>query len=388
VTDSLHSQRYGRVWLDAFGLDPSLIHGNHGSYGAVPRDIRARQREIQDEVNTNPTGFLRDLYPVRIREAAASVAGLLSGDARDWVFVENATAGMNIVIAGCGLGPGDEVLTSDQVYGAVRKSLARMCARSGASVVEVALPLPLTSSEDLFERITSAVTPRTRLVVLDHISSPSGLVFPVQRLCAHFRDLGITTLVDGAHGPGSVDVDVLEIGADYYTGNMHKWLSAPLGAGVLWCHPDHQARLEPLVVSHGIYDGFNAAFDWPGTRDPSAWLTVPIAIGFYHAQGGGALRARNHAVALAAGHRIAEEFGTVLAAPDDMQASMVAIRLLAEHLRPEECHALQHRMQAEQGAVVAITPASGATWLRLSATIYSEVEDLVEAGRRVFRAMR
>ena len=387
MTDILHSQRYGRVWLDEFGLDPSLIHANHGSYGAVPREIRARQRTIQDEVNANPTGFLRDIYPVRIREAAEAVAGFLGGAARDWVFVENATAGMNIVIAGCGLGPGDEVLTSDQVYGAVRKSLARMCARNGASVVEVALPLPLASSDEVFDRLVSAVIPRTRLVVLDHISSPNGLVFPVLRLCAHFRALGIKTLVDGAHAPGSVDVDVTQIGADYYTGNMHKWLSAPLGAAVLWCHPDYQSGLEPLVVSHGIYDGFNAAFDWPGTRDPSAWLSVPAALAFHHAQGGAELRARNHAVAMVAGRQITEEFGTVLAAPEGMQASMVALRLLAHPLSPPECHAVQHRMQAEQGAVVALNPGGGATWLRLSATLYSEVEDLVEAGRRVFRAM-
>jgi isopenicillin-N epimerase len=211
----------------------------------------------------------------------------------------------------------------------------------------------------------------------------------VAELCAHFRAKGIAVLVDGAHAPGSLDVDVEAIGADYYTGNAHKWLCAPRGAAVMWCRRDRQQGLEPLAASHGVNDGFTAAFDWPGTRDPSAWLSIPAAIDFHEAAGAADLRQRNHDVIVTAAQQLAKKLGTVLAAPPDMLASMAAIRLWPDRpLTGPHCAELQRRMQGEQGVVAAFNTVGGTTWMRLSAAIYTETDDLLEAGRRIWRATR
>ncbi len=381
--------RYGKDRRAEFSLDPGLIHANHGSYGVVPRDIADAQQAIRSQLATNPTGFFRDRYPGLIRAAAAQVAGFLGGSADDWVFVENATAGVSTVLASMDLRPGDEVLITDQTYGAVRKAVAQLCRRTGAQLAEARIRLPVASEAEVVEAVTAAVTERTRLAVLDHVTSPCGLVFPITKLCAHLRERGIPGLVDGAHGPANVDVDVAAIGADFYTGNAHKWLCAPPGAGMLWCRAEHQDRLRPLVISHGYEDGYTNAFDWPGTRDPSAWLCLPAAIDFHENCGGVMLRERNRRTALEAADHLAAEFGTVLAAPLGMQASMAALRLFPDRaLSQNECAQLQHRIEGEQNTVVAITTAGGATWLRLSAAIYTETEDLIEAGRRVWACLQ
>ena len=385
----LVTMTYGKTWQGGFSLDPGLIHANHGSYGAVPRVIADAQRQIRAQLDANPTGFLRDIQPGLVRAAAARVAGFLGGSASDWVFVDNATAGVSAVLASTRLDPGDEVLITDQTYGAVRKAVAQLCRRTGARIVEVRIALPVAAPADVLAAVTWAATDRTRLVVLDHVSSPCGLVLPIAALCQQFRQRGIPVLVDGAHGPANVAVDVEAIGADFYTGNAHKWLCAPPGAGMLWCRPEHQPDLHPLVISHGFEDGYTSGFDWPGTRDPSAWLSVPAAIDFHQDNGGPALRERNRKTALQAGHQLAADFGTVLAAPADMQSSMVTIQIWPDReLNQPDCAQLQRRVQLEQNAVVATTAAGGATWLRLSAAIYSEADELVEAGRRVWACLQ
>ncbi|MDJ0826799.1 MAG: aminotransferase class V-fold PLP-dependent enzyme [Rhodobacter sp.] len=375
--------------LSDFGLDPTLIHANHGSYGAVPLVIRTTQHRIQAELDANPTGFFRDRYPELIRAAASRVAGFLGGDPEDWVFVDNATAGVNTVLACTRLHPGDEVLTTDQAYGAVKKVIAHHCSRNDARSVAVKLKLPITSPSDVFEAVVAAATTKAKLVVLDHVSSPCGIVFPVAELCSYFGQRGIPVLVDGAHGPGNVEVDTASIGADFYTGNAHKWLCAPPGAAMLWCRRERQRQLKPLILSHGHGAGFTQAFDWPGTRDPSAWLSIPAAIDFHLENGGAQLRERNRKTALDAAQRLSDECDYVPVAPSDLQSSMIALRLLSDReLTPVECAALQHRLQAEEDVVVAITSVGGSTWLRLSAGLYTDANDLTEAGRRVWKAIQ
>ena len=381
-------QRFGHRWLAEFGLNPSLVHANHGSFGAVPEPVRCAQRAIQDDLRANPCGFFRSQYPTLIRDAAGRVADFLGGQAQDWVFVENATSAANAIIASTDLVPGDEVLTTDQVYGAVRKAIVQRCRQTGVRLVEARIALPVSRPDDIVTAVTAAASDRTRLVVLDHISSPCGIGFPVAALCTHFREKHIPVFIDGAHAPGNIDVDVSALGADYYAGNAHKWLCAPHGAGMLWCRPDRQPGVQPLVVSHGHGWGFTQAFDWPGTRDPSAWLSVPAAIDFHDAAGGAKLRSRNHQVACSAAQQLADEFATVLAAPHTMHCAMAALRLpFAQSLPFDQTEALQQKLQTDHNIVVSITSAGGANWLRLSAAIYSDVEDLVKAGRLVWQAV-
>ena len=379
---------FGRQWLETFGLDPAVLHVNHGSFGAVPEPVRNRQRSIQDEVRADPSRFFRSEYPDRLREAAGSVADFLGGVPRDWVFVENATSAANAVLSSLSLDSCDTVLFTNHVYGAVRKAVLHWCERTGAKPVVASVPLPLSDPENIIETVVSATPGQPRLVVLDHVASASGIVFPVCELCQHFRERGAWVLVDGAHVPGNLDVDVPSIGADFYIANAHKWLCAPLGSGVLWCRDSHQEHMRPLAISHGLGSGFVEAFDWTGTRDPSVWLSVPAAIEFHDSVGGGILRERNRTVASEAGRRLAAHFGTELAAPADKHCSMVSIRLPENGYAPEpDADRLQVLVSARENVSVSLARLSGGLWLRLSAAIYNETDDLVEAGHRVVHVL-
>lgn len=380
--------RFGRQRLAEFGLSPELLHVNHGSYGATPHSVVEHQRQVQDQMRANPSGFFRAVYPGQVRSAAGQVADFLGGDPEDWVFVENATNAANAVLSSLTFGVGDEILTTDQAYGAVRKTIQYWCARTGARMVEARIDLPVGGPDEIAEAVLGAVTEQTRIAVLDHITSTAGILFPIQTICAKLRARGIMTFVDGAHVPGNIKVDVPALGADFFGGNAHKWLCAPPGAGLFWCRRDHQDGIRPAVISHGHGIGFSKAFDWQGTRDPSAWLSVPSAIGFHLSEGGEMLRQRNRDVAYDAARVLAEEFGTEIAASRDMQTSMATVRLPVDaRLGFDDRESLQIDLQATDNVVVSVNSISGGLWLRLSAAIYTDAEDLLEAGRRVRRAM-
>ena len=367
-----------------FSLDPGIAHLNHGSFGAMPKRVAASQDAWRQRMEANPSGFFRTVYPAAVREAAAGVAGFLGGDATDWVFVGNGTAATNAVIGSFPLGPGDEVLTTDRVYGAVRKTLRHAAGRTGARIVEVPTPLPVPDEGALIEAVAAGLSPRTRLAVFDHVVSETSVILPIAALAALCRDAGVPVLVDGAHGPGMLDLDVPALGVDWYAANAHKWLFAPRGCGLLWCHPRHQAALHPAVISHGYGQGFTAEFDWTGTRDPSAWLSVPAAIDFFEENGGDGLRRRNHALAMDAGQYLADAFGTELSAPASMLGAMASVRLPGE--RPATLEAaitLKTELNARHGVVVQVAALKGALWLRVSAQIYNEIGDY----RRVVAAL-
>ena len=379
---------YGKRWLEIFGLDPTVLHVNHGSFGAVPEPVRNRQRFIQDELRSDPSRFFRSEYPVRLRKATGTVADFLGGAPEEWVFVENATGAANTVLSSLCLNSGDAILFTNQAYGAVRKAVLYWCDRTGAVPVEASVSLPLSNPDQVVEAVVSAMRGRIRLVVLDHVSSACGIVFPIRELCRHFRERGIRVLVDGAHVPGNIDLDVPSIGADFYIANAHKWLCAPLGSGVLWCRRSCRKRMSPLAISHGYGKGFSEAFAWTGTRDPSAWLSVPAAIEFHNSVGGGMLRRRNRSVAIGAARRLAAHFGTELSAPAEMTSSMAAVRLPANGLAPElDAERLQVLVADRENVSVSLARLGGGLWLRLSAAIYNEIGDLVEAGRRVLRVL-
>ena len=373
---------YGHARLAEYALAEGVTHVNHGSYGGVPNSVAAAQEQWRREVEANPSRFFRARYRDLVRVAARDVAGLLGGEAEDWVFVDNATSGVNIVAASLPLAPGDEVLTTDHAYGAVRKSLVHYAARAGATVVEARLPVPVRGDDEIVAALAARITERTRAAVIDHVASRSALVFPVARLAALFGQAGVPVLVDGAHAPGMVDVDVPALGVDWYTGNGHKWLGAPRGCGFLWCRRDRQPALQPLVISHGLGAGFTAEFDWPGTRDPSPWLSVTAAIEYHASRGGAALRRRNHALAIAGGARLATMFGTEMAAPPDLFGSMATVRLPGGRaVTADAAEALQIELERHADVEASLVALDGRLWLRISAAIYNELEDFVSAGR-------
>ncbi len=248
-------------WL----LDPSVTYLNHGSFGACPRPVLEAYQAWQRELERAPTELLGRRLEERLDEARRPLAGLVGADPADLAFVPNSTSGLNAVIRSLRLEPGDEVLTTDQEYGALVKTWEALGIRTTA----------VPPGE-----LAGAIGPRTRVVFLSHVTSPTASVLPVAEVCAAARAAGVLSIVDGAHAPGQLDLDLGSLGADVYAGNCHKWLCAPKGSAFLWARPEHQPWIEPVVTSWGWAPGaaFAAKHEWQGTFDPSAWLTVPAAI--------------------------------------------------------------------------------------------------------------
>lgn len=363
-----------------WALDPDYVTVNHGSYGATPRCVLAAQRDWQDRLERQPTRFMACELPALLRRAAEAFAAFLGAQGQDVVFVENATQACNAVIRSLDFAPGDEILTLSHGYGAVLKTVRYVAGRTGAVMTTAPLPFPRPDDDSVVAALQAAITPRTRLAVLDHITSASALVLPVARMVAACRAAGVPVLIDGAHAPGQVDLDLETLDADYYTGNAHKWLMAPKGCAFLWARRDRQAGLHPVTISHGYGDGYLAEFDWIGTRDPSAWLAVTAALDFYARLGGAALRPRNAALAAEAATRLAARFGTETGTGNAAQGSMGLVRLPIEGSVDEaRALALRERLLG-LGCDAPISAIDGGAWLRVSAQAYNELADYDAVG--------
>lgn len=317
-------------------LDPGVTFLNHGSFGACPEDVLAAQREWRDRLERQPVAFLDRELPDLLTGARFRIGAFLGADPDGLAFVPNATTGVNAVLRSLRFDPGDDLLTTDHEYNAILTTLDAVARRDGARVVRAELPFPIRGPDEVVERVLAAVTPRTRLAVLSHVTSPTALVLPVERIVRELDAHGIDTLVDGAHAPGMIPLALDALGAAYYTGNGHKWLCGPKGSAFLWVRLDRRDRIHPSVVSHGANDPrteiprYRLEFDWVGTTDPTAALTLPAAIDWMaRLDPGGwpAVMAANHALALRARDILADALEVAPPAPDAMLGSMVALPL-------------------------------------------------------------
>lgn len=375
-----------------FLLDPGITFLNHGSFGACPRVVLDRQVQLQRAMERNPVEWLGRRSATLLREARQVLGTYLHADADDIAFVPNATTGVNIAVQSIALAPGDEVLMTDHEYGACVAAWADACARHGARLRSVDIPLPFVR-DDFVPRMMAAVTPRTRVIFCSHITSTTALIFPVAALCQAARARGITTVIDAAHAPGQIDVDLQAQDADWTTGNLHKWVCAPKGAAFLHVQPHAQAQVRSPIVSWGRlaeqaaprdasagHTGFDAyagrtvlerRLQWLGTRDLSAWLAVPEALAFQQQYDWPAQRARCHTLAIEAMHRIAAAQGLPPVAPDDDFAQMVVIPV-----RPTDPNTLRQRLFDEHQIEIPITQHAGQTFVRLSVQAYNTEEDI------------
>jgi len=327
------------VSATGWNLEPDLLFLNHGSFGACPRVVLEAQRAWRERLERQPVRFLaRELEPA-LDEARTALGRFVGADPDDLAFVPNATHGVNTVLRSLRFAAGDELLTDDHAYNASLNALRATAERDGATVVVARVPFPTAGPDEVQAAILRAVTSRTKLVLVAHVTSPTALVFPVAGIAAALAARGIEVLVDGAHAPGMLPLDIraLEaVGVSYYTGNGHKWLCAPKGSGFLWVRRDRQAGIRPLAISHGANSPrrdrsrFRLEFDWTGTADPTAYLSIPAAI---QAMGGllpggwPALMAANHEAVVAARQLLLDRLGVASPAPPTMLGSMASIIL-------------------------------------------------------------
>jgi isopenicillin-N epimerase len=324
--------------VSAWALDPAVVMLNHGSFGACPWVVLERQQVLRERLEAEPVRFFLREMPPLLDGAREALARFLGAPAGDVVFVRNATEGVNAVLRSLRFEPGDEILTTDHEYNACSNAARFAAERAGARLVIAKVPVPVRSADDVVERILEQVTERTRVVLVDHITSPTAIILPIERIVARLNARGIDTLVDGAHGPGMLPLDLEKLGAAYYTGNCHKWLCAPKGAGFLYVRRDRQTDIHPAVVSHGLntprpgYSRFQDEFDWTGTDDPTPWLCVADAIRFLESFEGGLSGVMEHNRRLACEARdvLCSRPGVRPVCPAEMLGSMAAVVLPPE----------------------------------------------------------
>jgi isopenicillin-N epimerase len=374
-------------------LDPAITFLNHGSFGACPSPVLDAQHRIREQMEREPVRFMTREVPLLLAEAREVLGQFVGASPEALAFVPNATTGLNAVLRSLSLAAGDELLVTDHEYNASRNALEFVAARHGARVVVVSIPFPIASGERVLEAVRNSVTVNTRLALLDHVTSHTALVLPIRDLISELEARGIPVLIDGAHAPGMLDLGIDALGASYYTGNCHKWVCAPKGAGFLWVREDRREGVRPAVISHGANaplprsERFRAEFDWMGTNDPSAALAVPEAIRFLGSLlpgGWDEIRARNRALALDGRRVLAGALKVELPCPDEMIGSMAAIPLPASsrYPIPDDPHifgpnplndALYRDHQIE--VPVMLDPAGKTRLVRVSAQLYNNRDD-------------
>jgi isopenicillin-N epimerase len=314
-----------------FLLDPDVVFLNHGSFGACPRPVFETYQRYQLELERRPIEFLGRRHDQLMSEARGHLAEYLNVEAENLAFVTNATAGINVVARSLPLQSGDEILTTKHEYGSLNYTWQYVAANTGARYIQHPIPPPYTTTEAFVEAFWEAVTPRTRVIYISHITSPTALIFPIEAICRRARAEGILTVIDGAHAPGQVPIDLTALGADFYSGNCHKWMCAPKGAGFLYARPEHQAMLKPLVISWGWTEesSFVDRFERQGTRDISPFLSVPAAIDFMAQHNWDSVRRDCHALAVETAARIGERTGLEMLStnPDIWFNQMVTVPL-------------------------------------------------------------
>ncbi len=319
-----------REFRQHWGLDPAVEFLNHGSFGACPTAVLKAQALLRDEMEREPMAFFTRTLLGLLNGAREAVAEFVGAEAEDLVFVPNASAGVNAVLRSLRFEPGDEILATNVAY--CRKAVDFVADRIGARVVVADLPFPVGSEDEIAEAVLDKLTARTRIVLLDHVTSTTSVILPIARLVGEIQSRGIDVLVDGAHAPGMIPLSLSKIGAAYYTGNAHKWLCAPKGAAFLHVRRDRHADLHPTVISHGYGRGLHPEFNWTGTGDPTASLCIPEAIRYLGGLVPGGwqdIMARNRALALEARRHLLRTLGIELPCPDSMIGSMASIPLPA-----------------------------------------------------------
>jgi isopenicillin-N epimerase len=369
---------------DLFFLDPSVHFLNHGSFGACPRPVFDEYQRWQREVERQPVEFLARRWPGLMAAARQALADYVGAAADEVVYFPNPTTAVNMVARSLALGPGDEVLATDHEYGACELTWRYLAQKHGFNYVRQLIPLPVTTAADVVEQFWSGVNSRTRLIFISHLTSPTALILPVEEICRRARAAGLLTLIDGAHVPGQLPLDLHALAPDFYTGACHKWLCAPRGSAFLYARRDVQPLLEPLVVSWGWESEAPAAsrfvdhHEWQGTRDLAAFLATPAAIRFQSEHGWDEVRSACHALVRQARDRLQALTGLEPVCPDSSEwfVQMAMVRLPLKDTRPEALAVLKARLVDEYRVEVPLIAWNRQALLRISVQGYNTADDV------------
>lgn len=369
-------------------FDPSRVFLNHGSFGACPDFVIKEQRMWQNLMEKEPVQFFEELMPDLLLNSRIALAEFLSCDANDLAFVSNATSGVNTILRSLHFEQGDEILVPNHAYQACRNTIDFVASRWGAKVVEVAIPFPIDGPQTVIELMKSARSERTKLVMIDTVTSPTGLRMPFEELTAFFEGEGVEVLLDAAHGIGMIPLNLGKLGASYVTSNCHKWLCAPKGSAFLYVRSDKQSKIQPLTISHGhtfpLGDTtrFRHEFDWTGTQDISGWCAIPAVIeGMAKLIDGGweAIMQHNHDLAIRGRDILCERLGIEQPCPNEMIACISTIKLPGEIPAKEKMHEpdpLHHVLSEKYNIQVPVWswPSPEGRYLRISAQLYNSIE--------------
>lgn len=364
-----------------FLLDPDVVFLNHGSYGATPRPVFDACQEWRLRLEREPVQFINHELPGLLRRAREAAGEYLNADPDDLVYIPNATFGMNVIARALPLAPGDEVLTTDHEYGAIDNAWLHVCRKRGARYVRRPVPVPAGSDAEIADGIWRGVTPRTRVLMLSHITSSTALRLPVEDLCARARTAGILTAIDGAHAPGQIPLDLRALDADFYTGNCHKWLCSPKGAAFLYTRRELQPMIEPPVIGWGYGEhrklaqnpDYVDALQWLGTNDPAAYLTVPAAIAFQREHDWPRVRAECHALLGESLHRVSALTGLPPLYHADHQYAQMAINALP---RIDDLAAFNRRLFERHRIEIPCLEWNGRQFLRIALQGYNTRADI------------
>jgi isopenicillin-N epimerase len=367
---------FGRGLLSHWHLDPDWSHLNHGSFGACPRKVLAAQDRWREQMEQSLVHFMDHQLPGSLNHARTRVGAFLNADPDGLAFVTNASEGVNAVLRSMDLGPSDRLVTTSWAYGAVDQTLRYVCDRSGAVLDPVVLPFPFTDPDELVEAVCRRLK-GARLLVLDHIASITAVVLPIEPILAAAKREGVPVLIDGAHAPGQVPVDLNEMQVDYWVGNLHKWCFAPKGSAMLWVAEEHRAAVHPTVISHGLGQGFHEEFDWVGTRDPSAWLSTPDALDFVEALREAGSQVYQDTLLDQATARLFEAWGVRPTAPRSCQAFMATVRWpFPVEPTLKRVGELHDHLYDHYGVEVPVLLHDGQVWLRVSSQVYVDLDDI------------
>jgi isopenicillin-N epimerase len=391
-------KQFGRPYKERWALDPEVVYLNHGTVGAPPRAVLAEQQRWRDEIERQPSQFLlRELTEVglgwehqpRLRRAADQVAAFFGAQGEDLMFVDNVTMAANAVVRSLPLAAGDEILVTNHGYGGVTNA-ARYAARlRGASVRNLDLPFPWAPPDHLVSEVTAALGERTRLAIVDHIAADSALIFPVREIVEACHARGVPVLIDGAHAPGAIALDIPAFDADFYMGNLHKWCWSPRSSGILWVHPTAREGLHSSITSWGLDLGLSQEFDLPGTRDPTPHLAAPAAIALMREWGVDDIREWNHHHAFGGARRLAERWGVPFDTPEAMVGTMAVVELPAVFgTTREEGLRLRSALLFEDSIEIPVIARAGRLWVRLATQVYNDFADIDRLGAAVERRAR